>query len=73
MIIPTNIYATQVVCNSEDFGKDSWLHCSTPINKSEMLRFIGIIAHLGMVRLPCIEKYWSKDELFRKMTSRNRL
>nr|CAI5826581.1 unnamed protein product [Callosobruchus analis] len=64
MVNQTNLYGSQVMADSEDVSKESRLHRWVPTDKEEMLKFIGIVAHMGMVRMPSLEKYWSNDELF---------
>nr|CAI5844778.1 unnamed protein product [Callosobruchus analis] len=64
MVNQTNLYASQVMADSEDVSKESRLHRWVPTDKEEMLKFIGIVAYMGMVRMPSLEKYWSNDELF---------
>ncbi|CAH1975477.1 unnamed protein product [Acanthoscelides obtectus] len=77
MVNQTNLYATQVLFEAEDVSRESRLHRWVPTDKGEMLKFIGIVAYMGMVRMPSLEKYWSTDELFQisiipKVMSRNR-
>nr|CAI5836004.1 unnamed protein product [Callosobruchus analis] len=64
MVNQTNLYASQVMADSEDVSKESRLNRWVPTDKEEMLKFIGIVAYMGMVRMPSLEKYWSNDELF---------
>nr|CAH7756450.1 unnamed protein product [Callosobruchus chinensis] len=76
LVNQTNLYATQVSSDSEDISKQSRLHRWVPTDK-EMFKFIGIVAYMGMVRMPSLENYWSNDELFHisiipKIMQRNR-
>nr|CAI5836253.1 unnamed protein product [Callosobruchus analis] len=63
MVNQTNLYASQVMADSEHVSKELRLHRWVPTDK-EMLKFIGIVAYMGMVKMPSLEKYWSNDELF---------
>lgn len=77
MVEETNLYATQVLLDTEDIKAESRLHKWVPTDKGEMLKFIGIVAYMGMVKMPSLDKYWSTDELFHigtipKIMSRNR-
>lgn len=77
MVNQTNLYATQVLSEAQDVSRESRLHRWVPTDKAEMLKFIGIVAYMGMVRMPSLEKYWSTDELFQisvipKVMPRNR-
>ncbi|XP_044754995.1 piggyBac transposable element-derived protein 4-like [Coccinella septempunctata] len=77
MVHQTNLYATQVLCDKENVSNYSRLHKWFPTDQNEMLKFIGIVAYMGMVRMPSLEKYWSTDCLYKmacisKIMSRNR-
>ncbi|KAJ8912470.1 hypothetical protein NQ315_014570 [Exocentrus adspersus] len=77
MVHQTNLYATEILTESEDTSSESRLHRWTPTNEKEMFQFMGIIAYIGVVKMPTLESYWSKDDLFRnsfipKIMSRNR-
>nr|CAH7755186.1 unnamed protein product [Callosobruchus chinensis] len=61
----TNLYASQVLCDAEDISRESRLHQWTPTSKAEMIKFIGIIAYMGLVRLASIDRYWRNDILYR--------
>ena len=54
----TNLYAAQskIVCRRNN----KW----TPTNKNEIKRLFGLIIWMGMVKLPSLRLYWSKDKLF---------
>ncbi|XP_050507475.1 piggyBac transposable element-derived protein 4-like [Diabrotica virgifera virgifera] len=73
----TNLYATQILCDSNDITNDSRLQRWVPTDKKEMIRFLGIVAYMGLVKMPSLEKYWSNDDLYKnviipKTMSRNR-
>ena len=67
----TNLYATQQRALKGDTRP------FTPINKTELMAFIGINIAMGIVSLPAIRNYWSTNEIlahpwFRSVMSRNR-
>lgn len=64
MVDQTNLYATQSVTSAGDISKESRLHKWVPTDKTEMIKFIGIAAYMGLVKMPRIEKYWSNDVLY---------
>lgn len=73
----TNLYATQTLCNENDILSNSRLHQWVPTDRKEIIKFIGIVAYMGLVRMPSLEKYWSNDVLYKnfiipKIMSRNR-
>lgn len=77
MVNQTNLYATQVLCDPNDVKTDSRLHRWAPTDRKEMIRFIGVVAYMGLVKMPSLEKYWSNDDLYKnviipKTMSRNR-
>lgn len=67
----TNIYATQ---RSRDCHRlKEWI----PTNKNEIKQLFGLIIWMGLVKLPNIQLYWSKDVAYtqsipRRVMSRNR-
>lgn len=72
----TNIYATRKVLDN-DATPGSRLREWTPTTNAEIRKFLGLIAWMGLVKMPSIADYWSKDEIFsnnfaNKIMSRNR-
>ncbi|XP_018572737.1 piggyBac transposable element-derived protein 4-like [Anoplophora glabripennis] len=65
MVEQTNLYATQVICSGEDIPKSSRLHQWTPTTHEEMLKFLGLVGYMGLVKMPTIRHYWSRKRLFR--------
>lgn len=65
MVNQTNLYATQVLCDANDIKSDSRLHRWVPTDKKEIIQFIGIVAYMGLVKMPSLEKYWSNDDLYK--------
>lgn len=77
MVEQTNLYATQVLCSKDDVAQFSVLRKWQPTTRSEMIRFIGLVGYMGLVRMPSIRHYWSTKRLFRNdvasgVMSRNR-
>ncbi|CAH2009193.1 unnamed protein product [Acanthoscelides obtectus] len=58
----TNLYASQKLLNIDDTSEGSRLHAWTPINKEEIKKFIGIIGYMGLVKLPTMDRYWTKTK-----------
>lgn len=77
MVDQTNLYATQFLSSGEHIPKSSRIHAWEPTSAPEMKKFVGILAYMGIVRLPSIRDYWSTKKLFRvsvlsTVMSRNR-
>ncbi|XP_054278181.1 piggyBac transposable element-derived protein 4-like [Macrosteles quadrilineatus] len=77
MVDQTNLYATQVVSCQEDVAPHSRLHGWTPTDAIEIKRFLGLIGWMGLVKLPNLRDYWSKNKIYdlqipRNTMSRNR-
>ena len=64
MVDETNLYATQHLGTLDDVGPRSRLHRWTPIDISEMKRFIGLIGWMGLVKVPKLSDYWNTSELY---------
>lgn len=64
MILETNSYAENFKAKSElksKFRFKSW----KPTDRAEMLKFFGVILVMGLVKLPHINDYWSKNVMYR--------
>lgn len=73
----TNLYATQTICKKADTGSRSRLHEWTPTDKFEIKRFFGLVSYMGIVKMPKMSCYWSKEKMFQiaiptETMSRNR-
>ena len=66
-VIETNRYAEQWKSNNagELAKKKCRVHKWVPVTKDDMLKFLGLTLLMGLIRKPCIELYWSTDELFK--------
>lgn len=66
-VTETNRYAEQWKRNNPETlrKKRCRVHQWVPVTKDDMLRFLGLTLLMGLMRKPCIDLYWSKDELFR--------
>ena len=65
IVAETNRYATQTLANRSlpQFARmNKWVET----DQKEMKKFFGLILWIGLVRLNSIEKYWSKNTLFRQ-------
>ncbi|KAG5894636.1 hypothetical protein JTB14_012558 [Gonioctena quinquepunctata] len=65
IVVQTNLYATQIITNENDVTSHSRIHdwCSTDIY--EIKRLFGLIIYMGIVRLPKLSDYWSKEAMFK--------
>lgn len=69
----TNLYAKQVMKKDKSERSSKWI----PTNIHEIKQLFGLIMWMGLVKLPTIQLYWTKDVLFaqsfpRTVMSRNR-
>lgn len=72
----TNLFATQTIME-RDHKPSSRSHNWTPTHKEEIKKVFGLILFMGLVKLPHLSDYWSKDKIMRqtfpsKVMSRNR-
>ncbi|CAG5000267.1 unnamed protein product [Parnassius apollo] len=72
----TNLFALQS-CESRNVKPSSRSHAWKPTDRHEIKRFFGLILYMGLVRLPKLSYYWSKDKILgqtfpRTVMSRNR-
>lgn len=77
MVDQTNLYATQVLCSGEDIPAYSTLRNWNPTSRDEIKHFIGLLAYMGLVRMPTLRHYWSRKPMFHndfvaKVMPRNR-
>lgn len=77
MVVKTNRYAEQEIEKQRPLKRSSWLKDWKPINAEEMRLFLGTLLHMGSVKLPSFEHYWSKNKLYKfpvlsKVMSRNK-
>uniref|UniRef100_A0A6P7FDS3 PiggyBac transposable element-derived protein 4-like n=1 Tax=Diabrotica virgifera virgifera TaxID=50390 RepID=A0A6P7FDS3_DIAVI len=59
----TNRNAAQVK-NAQRYSRSSRIHAWKPTNKEEILKFLGCVMYMGVVKLPKIADYWSKSPLY---------
>lgn len=69
----TNIYATQILSQKRSSRLNQWI----PTNKFEIKKLFGLLIWMGLVKLPEISLYWSKNPVFAQsvpklVMSRNR-
>ena len=65
LVDSTNRYAESVINSSRPLRRKSVLNRWTPVSIDEMRKFVGLVIHMGLVRLPSYDKYWSKDPLYK--------
>ena len=65
MVIETNRYTDQEINKQRPLRRGSHLNNWNAIDYEEMCEFLGIILHMGCVKLPIFEYYWSKNALYR--------
>ena len=70
MVHETDRYAEQHI-QMQTHTKRSKILPWTPSTSEEILKFLGIITEMGLVRMPEIEYYWSKSKLFRSEVIQN--
>lgn len=76
MVVETNRNANYVI-SKRRLSRKSRLKDWKNTNPEEMRKFIGVLLYMGLVPLPRISDYWSKDVLYKftaasKVMSRNR-
>lgn len=63
LIIETNRYASQSLRN-RTLKAYSRLKKWTPIDRTEMRNFLGLVMWMGLVNMPSLVDYWQKDILY---------
>lgn len=58
----TNLFAQQTL--SKTLKPKSRAHDWRPTTKDEIKQLFGLILYMGLVKLPQINLYWSKDRVF---------
>ena len=77
MVNKTNKYAEQELEKKRPLRRSSRFHKWVPVNQNEMKLFLGLLLHMGRVKLPTMEHYWSSSSIYKfpffsKIMSRNR-
>ena len=65
MVTETNRYADQEINKYRPLRRSSRLNLWKPVGHQEMCQFLGILLHMGCVKLPTFEHYWSTNILYR--------
>ena len=65
MVTETNRYADQEINKHRPLRRSSRLNLWKPVDHQEICKFLGILLHMGSVKLPTFEHYWSTDILCR--------
>ncbi|XP_044764485.1 piggyBac transposable element-derived protein 4-like [Coccinella septempunctata] len=69
MVSQTNLYATQVSMAASVIPANSRIRKWYPTSPDEMLKFLGLIGYMGLVKMPSIRHYWSRKLLYRNSVS----
>ena len=77
MVTETNQYASQEINKRHPLRRSSCLNLWKPVDHQEISEFLDILLHMGCVKLPTFEHYWSMNILYRfpmfsKVRPRNR-
>lgn len=59
----TNIFAENEISNNKESSRLIKIHQWIPTNHSEIKKFFGLIMFMGIVKLPRLTDYWSKDAI----------
>lgn len=65
MVMETNRYSDQEIDRCHPLRRTSRYRFWKPVNAEEVNKFIGFLYLMGIVRLPTIEHYWSRNVLNR--------
>lgn len=76
MVLETNLYAEKIL-TKPGLKKKSRFRYWEPINREELLKFLGVALVMGLNKVPHINDYWSKNIMYRneyitKVMSRDR-
>lgn len=63
IVVQTNDYARKVLCSRET-KQFSRINAWKETTKDEILVFVGLLLHMGTVRINRIQDYWKTDTLF---------
>lgn len=61
----TNLYATQTILNENNVTSQARVHSWYPTDIYEMKRFFGLVIYMGIVRLPKLADYWSREPMYK--------
>jgi len=64
LVSETNRYAQQII-NSRILSKCTRLKKWTPIDRTEMRNFLGLILWMGLVNMPSLRNYWRTNFLYK--------
>ncbi|CAG5024488.1 unnamed protein product [Parnassius apollo] len=64
MVINTNNYAQDLISNLSNLKPKSRLRAWTPTTPEEMKKFLGVLLAMGLVRIPRLNDYWSKRNIY---------
>ncbi|CAK1590291.1 unnamed protein product [Parnassius mnemosyne] len=64
MVINTNNYAQDLISNLSNLKPKSRLRAWTPTTPEEMKKFLGVLLAMGLVRIPRLNDYWLKRNIY---------
>ncbi|CAG4967161.1 unnamed protein product [Parnassius apollo] len=64
MVINTNNCAQDLISNLSNLKPKSRLRAWTPTTPEEMKKFLGVLLAMGLVRIPRLNDYWSKRNIY---------
>jgi hypothetical protein len=64
MVLHTNNYAQAHISNLTNLKPKSRSRAWYPTNSEEMKQFMGVLLTMGLVRIPRINDYWSKKNIY---------
>lgn len=67
----TNQYAEKSINSNRPLRKKTRQGCWRPVTIQEMKKFVAILLHMGLIRLPTINHYWSTSERYKNNFCRN--
>ena len=63
--IATNLYANCVIDSSGPLSRRSIWKKWKPVTDDEMRKFLALVFHMGLIKMPSYKHYWKIDKLFR--------
>ncbi|CAJ0928404.1 unnamed protein product [Ranitomeya imitator] len=60
MVEQTNLYARQFLDQNSGSSYSNW----SPVDAVEMMQFWGLVLHMGILKKPELQQYWSVDILY---------
>ena len=64
IVLCTNFYADCKIDAAGPLRRRSIWKSWNPVTQDEMKKFLGLVIHMGLVKMPSYKHYWKKDKLF---------